>query len=123
MQQRKVQFLLWGLLFSHQTLASEKRTNLRNGKLDDQEKQAFRDIQKKERIQDDMLEAIIDNLETLGIKAEMLGEEIDSQRYIVDEASQHAETRTDRLKKTNTRLRKLNGKEISNRRGCKCDIL
>ena len=63
--------------------------NLRTGKMSEQEKQAMQEINDKDEIMDDLTDQITENLEFLNMRAEMIGEEIDSQKELVEEVRVH----------------------------------
>ena len=62
-----------------------RSAQLRTGKMSEQEKQAMQEINDKDEVMDDLTDQITENLEFLHMRAEMIGEEIDSQKDLVQE--------------------------------------
>eukprot|EP00750_Incisomonas_marina_P020322 INCI3956.1.p2 GENE.INCI3956.1~~INCI3956.1.p2 ORF type:complete len:265 (+),score=83.90 INCI3956.1:174-968(+) len=79
-----------------------RSAQLRTGKMSEQEKQAMQEINDKDEVMDDLTDQITENLEFLHMRAEMIGEEIDSQKDLVQEVNSRAV-------KTKNRTQDLNG--------------
>ena len=78
--------------------------NYRTGKMSEQERQAMKEINDKEEVMDDLADQITENLEFLQIKAEMIGEEIESQKDLVEEVNARAHNTKNRTKKLNKNI-------------------